>query len=180
MPLRAVMTNGVNKQCSTSSIRSLYCLSFSRSFMLYALVSSWLPCRWAIGLSTLISKNARCPEIQNPLAAISTRASSVTLAVFSCSDSPISCWSVGSINTSWHMTFRRLAVRSGIWLWRRLYTLLRENNGGICLSLENQLASFKISVLRNTSSIFWRNINKYYISSFVLSILLASPHPGYK
>ena len=58
---------------STSKIRSLHCLFFSRSFILYALVSSWLPYRWAIGLNTHISKSASSPEIQNPLATISTR-----------------------------------------------------------------------------------------------------------
>ena len=119
MPPRAVMTNGVNEPCSTYKIRSLYCLFFPRSFILYALVSSWLPYRPAIGLNTLISKNARWPEIQNPLAAISTRASSVIFAFLSCSDSLVSCWCVGLISTSWHMIFRRLGVRSRIWLWWR-------------------------------------------------------------
>ena len=71
-------------------------------------------------MNTLISKNACWPEIQSPLAAISTLASSVIFAVLLFSDSPVSCRSVGSINTSWHMTFRRFAVRSRIWLWRGL------------------------------------------------------------
>ena len=97
-----------------------HCIVFFFTLIWYALVSSWLPYRWAIGLNTLISKNACCPEIQNPLAAISARASSVIFAVLSCSDLPVSCWSVGSINTLWHMIFRRLAVRSRIWLWHRL------------------------------------------------------------
>ena len=114
------MTNGMNEPCSASNIHSLYCLFFSRLFISYALVSSWLLCRWVIGLNTLISKNARCLEIQNSPAATSTRASSMIFAVLSCSDSPVSCWSIGLINTSWHMIFRRLAVRYRIWLWRRL------------------------------------------------------------
>ena len=47
-------------------------------------------------------------------------ASSVIFVVLSCSDSLVSCWSVALINTSWHMIFRRLTVRSHIWLWQKL------------------------------------------------------------
>ena len=68
----------------------------------------------------------KCPLAKNPepSSSISTRASSVIFAVLSCSDSPITCWSVGLINRSWHMIFRTLAVKSHIWLWRRLIKLL--------------------------------------------------------
>ena len=64
--------------------------------------------------------NARWPEIQNPLTAISMRASSLILAVLSCIDSSVFCRSVGSINTSWHMIFRILVVRPRICMWRGL------------------------------------------------------------
>ena len=68
----------------------------------------------------------KCPLAKNPepSSSIFTRASSVTFAVLSCSDSPITCWSVGLINRSWHMIFRTLAVKYHIWLWRRLIKLL--------------------------------------------------------
>ena len=112
--------HGVNELCFTSKICLFFCLFFSRSFISYALLSFWLPYHWAIGLNTFISKNSCCPEIQNPLVAISRRASSVISAVLSWRDSPFSCWSVGSINTSWHMISRRFAVRSYIWLWHGL------------------------------------------------------------
>ena len=59
MPPRAAMTNGGNEPCSTSKIRSLYCLFISRSFISYALVSSWLQYHRAVGLNSLISKNTR-------------------------------------------------------------------------------------------------------------------------
>ena len=56
-------TDGANEPCSTSNICSLYFLFLSRSFISYDLVSSGLPYHWLIGLNTLVSKNAHCPEI---------------------------------------------------------------------------------------------------------------------
>ena len=64
-------------------------------------------------MKTLTSKNAlsNLPP-QNPLAATSSLALSSVLAVWRESDSPLSGWRWGSMETSWQTSVRRLARRS--------------------------------------------------------------------
>ena len=67
----------------------------------------------ALGLNTLMSKNASCRLFpQKPCALTSARASSSEFAVLYCSDSPVSDCSAGSTATLGETSVRKPAVMS--------------------------------------------------------------------
>ena len=73
-----------------------------------------------LGWNTLMSRNATCPEDQNPSILLSTRAMLSVLAVCSCYVSPPSGCSPGVIQVFGHTSLNKLADKSQISLWHNM------------------------------------------------------------